>query len=211
MYIYKITDTANNKIYIGLCTRPIEKSSHYLGSGKIISAIAKARKHTLTKTILEEGFDSLEALRLAEKKYINLYDSRNPEIGYNLSKGGDFTKPKPYERTALSEEHKQNISEAVKGSSWYINPETKESRMFHYDPGYPWIKGRPSSHIYKGPKSPESIEKMRASLIGKKYSDEANKKKGRPGTRWYHNPETGEAVMDYNQPEGYVPGRPKKL
>ena len=50
MYIYKITNTINNKIYIGLSTKSVEESINYLGSGEIQSrAIKKIWQRTLYK------------------------------------------------------------------------------------------------------------------------------------------------------------------
>lgn len=91
MYIYKITNTVNNKIYIGLCTKKSCKSLNYLGSGKILKqAIKKYGKINFIKEILEESetfnYKDLQAL---EKKYIKEFNSTNPEIGYNISLGGD--------------------------------------------------------------------------------------------------------------------------
>ena len=86
-YVYKTTNLINNKIYIGQ-----HKSSyinnHYLGSGKNIKkAINKYGKEYFTQTILCEC-NSKEELDNKEIYYIDLYNSRNPEIGYNITQGG---------------------------------------------------------------------------------------------------------------------------
>lgn len=87
-YIYKITNLINGKIYIG--QRKYNKThKEYLGSGKLIKkAIEKYGKENFKKEILIEYNNSEEANEL-EKYYIKLYDSRNPNIGYNIAEGGN--------------------------------------------------------------------------------------------------------------------------
>ena len=172
MYIYKITDSKTNKIYVGLCSRPKDKTKWYYGGGNIITSIKKKRPSDLTKTILEEGFDSIEALRAAEQKWIKHLNAQDPTVGYNLSNGGDVCKSTWEGHEKLSEEHKAKIGKAFKGRSWWTNIETGEGRMFHDNPGEGWKKGRPTKHISKAPKNPESVAKMRATLTGRKLSEE---------------------------------------
>lgn len=90
MYIYKTTNLINNKIYIGLSTKEIEKSTNYFGSGKnITAAISRYGKENFTKEILFEC-DTLEVLKEEEKAFILKYNSTDRTIGYNISPGGDI-------------------------------------------------------------------------------------------------------------------------
>ena len=94
-YIYKTTDKINNRIYIGQKHSAIFLGYKYLGSGLIIRNIVN--KCLVDNTSLEDRFD-IELIDTAETKqelnekeiyYINLFNSRNPDIGYNITKGGD--------------------------------------------------------------------------------------------------------------------------
>jgi hypothetical protein len=92
MHIYKVTCKINQKIYIGLSTKKV--NPHYFGSGKLITAAIKKYGITnFTKEILEY-FDNKDYLVDAEKRYIKLYNSDDPMVGYNLSPGGDLNPDK---------------------------------------------------------------------------------------------------------------------
>jgi group I intron endonuclease len=86
MEIYKITNTLNGKIYIGKDTTSDPK---YYGSGLLIRrSIEKYGIDNFTKEIIDitEDYDELSD---KEKYWIKQYNSTNPEIGYNISEGGD--------------------------------------------------------------------------------------------------------------------------
>lgn len=85
-YIYKTTNTINNKIYIGQ-HKSKKKDNFYLGSGKIIKqAILKYGKDNFTNDILE-WCDTQEDLDEKEKYYIKLYKEEGYYL-YNISDGG---------------------------------------------------------------------------------------------------------------------------
>lgn len=85
--IYMIKNNINNKIYIGKDSSCIKK---YYGSGIAIKkAIKKYGIENFTKTILEEGFWTLNTLNEKEIYWIEKYKSYEYKIGYNRSKGGD--------------------------------------------------------------------------------------------------------------------------
>ena len=87
MYIYKIKNKINNKIYIGQCTKPISESTDYLGSGILIQkAISKYGKSNFEKFILCEC-ENKQELNEQEKYYISKYKSNI--TGYNISNGGN--------------------------------------------------------------------------------------------------------------------------
>lgn len=88
-YIYKITNIINNKIYIGKRTtnKKPEQDTKYFGSGLYITrALKKYGKQNFTKEILEQC--TFETLNEREKYYIELYNSRDINIGYNIIEGG---------------------------------------------------------------------------------------------------------------------------
>lgn len=86
MEIYKITNTLNGKIYIGKDTTSDPK---YYGSGLLIRrSIDKYGIDNFTKEIIDitEDYDELSN---KEIYWIKHFNSTNPEIGYNISEGGD--------------------------------------------------------------------------------------------------------------------------
>lgn len=84
-FIYKTTNLINGKIYIGKTTR---LDDGYYGSGTLVAAaIAKYGKESFTREILEEVSDS--EVDEKERFYIELLDSKNKNIGYNISNGGE--------------------------------------------------------------------------------------------------------------------------
>lgn len=106
-YIYKITNTINGKIYIGKHSTDILEDG-YMGSGIVLhKAKQKYGLESFTKEYLA-FCDTEKMLNFLEKFYIKKFNAQNPEIGYNLTSGGDggYT---------LSEEVKKKMSEARKG------------------------------------------------------------------------------------------------
>lgn len=113
MYIYKITNTINNKIYIGLSTKSVEESINYLGSGEIQSrAIKKYGKEHFIKEILEDGISEWQLLSEREIYWINKYNSTDHSIGYNITKGGEGF------RSNHTQEAKDKIRKFYKGKSY---------------------------------------------------------------------------------------------
>lgn len=85
-YIYKITNTINNKMYIGQHLGNINDS--YMGSGKILKyAINKYGIKNFKKEIIEIC-ESKQIANEREQYYIIYYNTIRP-IGYNIAKGGD--------------------------------------------------------------------------------------------------------------------------
>lgn len=116
--IYKITNSINGKIYIGLTTKTIthRKYRHIASFKKLNTYLAKAvRKHGIDnfkfETIDSGNFTKEELINL-EKHYIKLYNSNNPTIGYNMTEGGETI---TYSRTP---EMRRKISETLKGHSY---------------------------------------------------------------------------------------------
>ena len=130
-YVYKTTNLINNKIYIGqhkgMC---IDKN--YLGSGHLFArAIHKYGRNNFKVEILELC-DSKEHLDQREIYYINLYNSVNHDIGYNIAYGGQGGDLGPIVRQRISEhlknkpktqEHRRRLSEANKGK--HLSEDTK--------------------------------------------------------------------------------------
>lgn len=96
MIIYKITNTINGKIYIGLTTQTLEyRWGRHLTEGKnsknekhLYKAMRKYGSENFIIEKIDEA-DNLNELGELERKYIKLYNSTNPKIGYNLTAGGE--------------------------------------------------------------------------------------------------------------------------
>ena len=137
-YIYKTTNLINGKIYIGQ-HKSEEYDSSYYGSGKILkSAINKYGIENFSNTVLCYC-ESKKELDKLERQLIKQYNSRNPNIGYNISfggEGGDLVTCLPYsdyekfcnhiselnksgvvgmKGKKLSDEHKRKIGEGNRG------------------------------------------------------------------------------------------------
>ena len=86
MIIYKITNTINQKVYIGQYSG--KRFDLYFGSGKILKlAIKKYGKENFQKEILEYC-ETKALLNEREKFWIAELNSNNPEVGYNITLGG---------------------------------------------------------------------------------------------------------------------------
>jgi group I intron endonuclease len=92
--IYCHVHVETGRRYMGLTTRSMERRwSQHLTQSKILkthfaNAIRKYGLEAFSHEILEVCHDQ-EVAELAERSWIELFDSTNPEKGFNLAKGGD--------------------------------------------------------------------------------------------------------------------------
>lgn len=169
-YVYKHT-SPNGKVYIGITQ---QRPSKRWGSGvnydyntHFINAIKKYGWNNFTHEILFEGLSKQEAIE-KEKELIQLYDSSNRKKGYNISPGGAA----PGEETTakIRETRKRNgISEkeSERMKQRWSDPVLREATLKN-------MRGKKRSDeskeryrqatLRRGSPSPESIEKMKASL-----------------------------------------------
>lgn len=137
--IYLVTNTVNEKKYVGQASWGFEKrwSAHrsFAKTGGDDYLHRAMRKYGIENFKIEliEAVDTLEKSNERETFWINYYDSRNPEFGYNIREGGsngklaESTKQKiAVAHTGLklpefTEGHKQGISEGLK-KRWEENP-----------------------------------------------------------------------------------------
>ena len=85
-YLYKITNTINNKIYIGV-HKTNDLNDGYMGSGKIIvSAIEKHGEQNFKKEIIQ-FFDTYEQALEKEKEVVNDEFLLREDV-YNIRRGG---------------------------------------------------------------------------------------------------------------------------
>ena len=134
--VYMHKNKINNKVYIGLTSLKPElrwkKGARYKGCIYFYNAIQKYGWDSFEHIIIKDRLSAEEASEL-EKYLIKEYDSTNEEKGYNLREGGKekySLSQETREKMAwakgkqFSEEHKQNISKALKGRTY--SPETIE-------------------------------------------------------------------------------------
>lgn len=89
-YIYKTTNIINNKIYIGQHVSPVFEPDKYIGSGKRLQlALKKYGRENFKNELLCEC-NSQQELDEKEIYYINIFNSTNRTIGYNLTSGGQL-------------------------------------------------------------------------------------------------------------------------
>lgn len=86
-YIYKTTNSINQKIYIGQ-HKAQKFNPKYLGSGKLLwRAETEYGKENFIAELLEE-IDNAELMDEREQYWIAFYNSTDKTIGYNILKGG---------------------------------------------------------------------------------------------------------------------------
>lgn len=91
--IYKATNIINGKSYIGKTTKGMShrKTEHYCFDNPktyFQHAIKKYGKDSFEWEILKECFSGIE-LDESEIFYIDLFKTSDPNLGYNMTKGGD--------------------------------------------------------------------------------------------------------------------------
>lgn len=95
--VYKIQNSVNNKIYIGITNQGYKnRYRHHLSESRggstfiLHNAIRKYGSDKFSVTLLET-VDSIDSLKEREKFWISALDSTNRDKGYNMTEGGDGT------------------------------------------------------------------------------------------------------------------------
>lgn len=92
--VYMHTNMINNKKYIGITCRSLDERSggsgcNYKDSSKFYKDIQAYGWSSFSHDVLLSGLN-LEEAKLKEKEMIALYNTTNPEIGYNIHQGGEM-------------------------------------------------------------------------------------------------------------------------
>ena len=183
-YVYKITNTVNNKSYIGISIHEPEKDriqKHLSGHGNriIANAVKKYGKDAFTYEILEANvFD--EFLPELEVAYIANYNTIAPH-GYNLTSGGEVAKTLSdetlgkmkgekhhYFGKSLSADHRRKISESLRGEK---HP--------NFGKKFPAKMRRKLSKAHTGEKN-HNFGKQRPEKVRRKIRDAQKGKKRKP-------------------------------
>ena len=174
-YIYKTTNTFNNKIYIGQ-HRAETFDPNYFGSGVILcNIINKYGVDNFQCEMLEEC-NSESELNEREIYWISYYNSTDYAVGYNLMSGGYKTRGIKH-----SDKTRQKISKSKTGCHpnrdyTCVSPDTrlkisntlKEYYKNHRNAKY-------GTHL-----TDDTKEKLRQANLGKTYSQEVRDKHKRP-------------------------------
>jgi len=217
MIIYKITNLITTKVYIGQTIYSLAKrwSGHCSKHSKcshIAHSIQKYGKENFTVEEIDRAL-SKEELNEKELYWINFYNSRNPEFGYNLLEGGDsklhsdISKQKMSDsRTGikLSEEHKKNIG--LSGRGRIVTEETRrkisESNKGQTRRKWTEEEKRQIGERSRGRKqSQETIDKIIKAQKGKKrkpLTEEHRKKLSEIRKGRIVSPETREKIRQSN-------------
>lgn len=99
--IYKVTCLSNGKIYIGQTRQSLEdrkgvhisKSLNHRDNYRFHNAIRKYGKENFLWEIVENNIDSQNLLNEREIYWIAYYNSQNPDVGYNMTPGGESSEP----------------------------------------------------------------------------------------------------------------------
>lgn len=173
MYVYKIKNKLNGRLYIGQTIKTIKESKNYYGSGKLIQiAIKKYGIENFEKSILCEC-KTQDELNEIEIFYIKKYNSII--CGYNIAPGGNVYSH--WIGKTFTEKHKKKIG--VASSSWlndnkkninFLNSmrskEIRKKISERMKDNIPWNKGK--TNVY----SEESIEKMSESAKHRNINEE---------------------------------------
>lgn len=124
MYIYKITNLLNNKIYIGQCKSPKDRFSRHLNDAEhkrlhthLAQAIRRYGRNNFKFEIIEEV--QPQKINEREKYWIAFYQSTNPSIGYNMTNGGEDTNTYAYKTNDEMAAIKSKIAATKRGG---LNP-----------------------------------------------------------------------------------------
>lgn len=124
--IYKYTCKTTGKVYIGQTINESKRKSAHKRMqtdwhSHFYNAIARYGYEDFEYKILYEVISEIpyyikQVLDLMETYYIKVYQSTNPQFGYNIAAGGGGTIG-----VHLSEEHKRKISQALKSKHLKLN------------------------------------------------------------------------------------------
>lgn len=200
-YLYQITNTVNNKIYIGV-HKTNNLNDGYMGSGKVIqSAIEKYGLYNFKKDILE-FFENAELMYAKEKEVVD-DDFLLREDVYNLRRGGvgGF----------------DHLNKTGKNTQWIDND--SRCKKITKRISDKWKRGDYANTTFS--RSDVFIEAAKTSFSGKKHSDETkvkisekmkSKQSGQNnsqyGTMWITNGKQNMKVCKSEElPSGWFKGR----
>lgn len=158
--VYKHT-APNGKVYIGITKQKPEQrwrnGNGYKNNKHFYNAILKYGWKNIKHEIICQAPLSSAQVGAVEKSFIHLYDSTNPDKGYNNSIGGECGTLGVHP----SDETRRKISEANK-RAYILNPELRRKISESQKGRIPWNKGQKGVQHH----SSEARKKMSESRKG---------------------------------------------
>lgn len=199
--VYKITNTINDKTYVG-CHKTKDKNDGYMGSGKLIKrAIQKYGADKFIKEIIAECSSS-EEMFAKEKELVTLND-----MSYNMKSGGDggfdYLNNTGLNTSWKNKDRGYKISNTLK-QKWKTDPTFAKALR-----------------AQQGQRTENFIESAKASFLGKTHTDETKDKikkavtgkhvgvlNSQHGTLWITNGVTNKKINKTDSiPDGWRRGR----
>jgi len=165
MVIYKTTNKINGKIYVG---QDQKNNPKYLGSGFILKkALKKYGRDNFIKETLEVCSSKLQ-LDEREKYWIAFLHATDKSIGYNVATGGGGGNRLGAE---LKMSTREKISINKTGTHWGHHKASTKKKISELKLGIP-LTNEHKKHLSEAwelrePTKPETLEKMRNSMLGK--------------------------------------------
>jgi urocanate hydratase len=133
MYIYKITNNINGRMYIGSKQGNVEATQYYYGSGTVIKkAIEKYGKHNFSKDILFV-LDNIEDMKAKEIEVLTELDCASSLQYYNCHNNysGGYI-PEAYSKESRAKIGKANskrvLSDYQRSCTWMNTPEVNAKK-----------------------------------------------------------------------------------
>lgn len=168
--VYIHTNTLNNKKYVGITSKDVSKrwvNGRGYRTGKFKNAINKYGWDKFSHEILATKLTEKEAKQL-EIFYIKKFDTKNRNLGYNLTDGGDGTRGfQPCLGRKMSESEKESRRKALTGH--YVSDVTKSKISEAAKGRTTWMKGKKHKQ--------ESIDKLKEKFKGTRFGSNNPKAK----------------------------------
>ena len=184
-FVYKHT-SPNGKIYIGITKQEPQtrwkNGRGYADSPRFINAINKYGWDSFEHEIVAEGLSKADAEAM-EIQLIALFDSTNPERGYNLALGGNANSPSEETKRKISDslcnawsdkETRNRIVNGMKGVKRSEQSRANISEAQHKRFSRPEERRRVSERQRGTKKSEESKRKASEAML-RFYADEENR------------------------------------
>jgi len=200
MLIYLTTNNIKGKVYVG---KYCGKSKSYLGSGVYVTrAIKKYGKKNFSRITLENGITDHDYLCEREIYWIEFYDSTNPEIGYNICKGGRGRLGTiPWNKgVSPSEETRKKIAESQKGENNNFYGKNHSEKTIEIMSETHKGKNHP---MYGKHHSEETCKKISEALSGKNNPNYGMCGKDSPNYGKHHTEETCKKISEANSGENH--------
>lgn len=169
-YIYLTTNLINGKIYVG--KRKLKKFSHYYkGSGVLITQAFQKYGRENFSCILIDTAETNEELCAKEQYWIEHYNSRDPEIGYNITAGGEGSIGYKHTDAAKQKMHDAKIGKHLT-PEWIEHREASRAGFKHSEETKQKISQANKGHIV----SDETRKKMSEAGKGRTVSEETKQK-----------------------------------